>query len=132
MCVLVVEDEWLIRSLLVEILSEHGFEVSEASSADEAVDLVRRANDGKSRFSLLVSDINLPGGQDGFGVAAAFRRNYPGAPIVFVTGRPHTIGDFPERLPSDILLMKPFRPSQLLKIVTSLIGRPEADPLARH
>lgn len=132
MCVLIVEDEWLIRSLLVEILAEHGFEVREASSADEAVDIVRRADDGSPPFSLLVSDVNLPGGQDGFGVAATFRQNYPGVPIVFVTGRPHSIGDFPDRLPSDILLMKPFRPSDLLKIVASLTGRSRTEQMATH
>jgi CheY-like chemotaxis protein len=45
MCVLVVEDEPLVRAVAVEALEAEGFEVIEAPSADYAVTLLRSRDD---------------------------------------------------------------------------------------
>jgi CheY-like chemotaxis protein len=45
MCVLVVEDEPLVRAVAVEALEAEGFEVIEAPSADYAVTLLQSRDD---------------------------------------------------------------------------------------
>ena len=54
--ILVVEDESLVRELLVEVLTDAGFQVDEADNADEADRLLDR--DG---YKLLLTDIHMPG-----------------------------------------------------------------------
>lgn len=55
--VLVVEDEEIIRNTLTEFLTAEGFEVSNASSVDEALELVK-ADD----YHVAICDIQLPDG----------------------------------------------------------------------
>ncbi|MGB8713593.1 MAG: sigma-54 dependent transcriptional regulator [Onishia taeanensis] len=53
--ILIVEDESIIRSALKRLLERHGHEVSEAASVAEAETL------DPQRFSLVISDLRLPG-----------------------------------------------------------------------
>jgi CheY-like chemotaxis protein len=56
--VLVVEDEKLVRNLVREILSQHGYKVLEASRGTEALEVSGRH---KGPIHLLVSDVVMPG-----------------------------------------------------------------------
>jgi len=58
--ILVVEDESLIRELLVEVLTDAGFEVDEAQDTEAAGDLIDA--DG---YKLLLTDVHMPGPRDG-------------------------------------------------------------------
>ena len=121
-CILVVEDEFLIRQLVSEGLQEAGFEVMEAATGDEAVDLITCL---PNRFTALVTDFHMPGKTDGSAVAALIREKYPSMPVVIATGRPdifracwkHTLGYS--------LLRKPFTPHELVSLVQRLLDRPE-------
>lgn len=85
MCILVVEDEFLIRFLLTEILVGAGFGVCEAPNGDQAAPLIEAPPEP---FSLLITDIHMPGQLDGFAVANLMRTRHPGVPIIYTTGRP--------------------------------------------
>ncbi|MBA3014298.1 MAG: response regulator, partial [Desulfobulbaceae bacterium] len=54
--ILIVDDEEPIRGLIENIASREGFECVTAGSVDEALSIL-----AKERFSLLISDINMPG-----------------------------------------------------------------------
>lgn len=54
--ILIVDDEEPIRGLIENIASREGFECVTAASVDEALSILDR-----ERFSLLISDINMPG-----------------------------------------------------------------------
>jgi CheY-like chemotaxis protein len=54
---LVVEDEPVIRDLLVDFLQDHGFVVTAASTADQAVTIL---SNGLS-VDLVFSDVKMPG-----------------------------------------------------------------------
>jgi PAS domain S-box-containing protein len=56
--VLVVEDEKLVRDLVREILSQHGYDVLEASRGAEALEVSGRH---KGPIHLLISDVVMPG-----------------------------------------------------------------------
>jgi DNA-binding response OmpR family regulator len=114
--VVVVEDEFLIRMMVVEALADEGFEVIEAASGDAAMVLLE--SDG---VRLLVTDINLPGRIDGIGVAKAARNHKPDMPIIFMSGRPSKLAE--ARVVDDpaVFLQKPFAMSQLLNDVRRLV-----------
>ena len=118
MCILVVEDEPLIRLIVVEELTESGFEVCQAETGDAAVGM----NDaGRRNLSLLITDVHMPGKLDGFAVATLVRDRYPNAPIIFTTGRPDVARDFVQLRRNEALLSKPFVPSELIAVVRQLL-----------
>ncbi len=116
---LVVEDEFLVRLTLVEALGDDGFDVTEAGSADEGLEVLQAA-DG---FALLVTDIQLPGVLSGLQLADAARRIHPELPIIFMTGRPDSLAG---RVASarDAYVAKPCLPSEISAAARRLIVPP--------
>jgi CheY-like chemotaxis protein len=108
--VLVVEDEELIRLMLVEVLDDEGFEVFEASTGDEAAKLIENP-DG---FQAVVTDIHMPGERDGIAVGRHARRRHPGIPIIYCTGRPDVLSGAETLGHRDVLVRKPYVPSQVV------------------
>ena len=121
MCILVVEDESLIRLIMVEELTDLGYDVCEADSGDIAADII---NEHSCAVSMLVTDIHMPGSLDGFAVASLVREHYPDAPIIFTTGRPDVAHGFANLRDNDALLSKPFLPSELIAMIGRLL-RPD-------
>ena len=119
MCILLVEDESLVRLVLAEELIEAGFEVREAETGDQAAALITAA---PTSFTLLVTDIHMPGTLDGIELARLMRAQRPDIPIIYTTGRPGALNDGVRLGERDILVAKPFPPSQLLAVVHRLLG----------
>lgn len=117
--ILIVEDEPLIRVMLAEELSDAGFDVDQAASGDEAAALVR---DGHVAFGLLITDIHMPGTHDGVAVARLMRQQVPLLPVLYVSGRPDIFNTIRPPAQNDAFLAKPFRLSDLVRIVHSLLG----------
>jgi CheY-like chemotaxis protein len=80
--VLVVEDEQLVRMLIVEYLRDCGYHVLEARDANEAI----AATDLEPSVSVVFSDIRMPGAMDGFGLAEWFRCHHPKVPVLLTSG----------------------------------------------
>ena len=123
MCVLLVEDEWLIRAMFAEELMESGFAVQEAENGDQASVLIM---EDPTRYTLLVTDIHLPGGLDGIGVAHLLRARRPNIPVIYATGRPDVLDALQPLGPKEALLCKPFAMSALLYTVRRLLGQGDA------
>lgn len=119
MCILLVEDEYLIRLILAEELTEAGFVVREAESGEQAAALIASKAD---IFTALVTDIHMPGSLDGMAVARLLRERRPGIPVVYMTGRPDVVVAAGATESETSLLPKPFAPSQLLSLVYRLLG----------
>ena len=88
MCILLVEDEWLIRAMVAEELIEGGFVVREAADSDEASALIA---EDSAAFTLLVTDVHMPGRLDGIGVARLLLEHRPALPVIYTTGRPDVL-----------------------------------------
>src|SRR5262245_41278519 len=84
--ILVVEDEVLVRSIVAAYLSECGFDVIEASGADEAV----RVLQADVAIDIVFSDVNMPGSMDGFGLAQWVRRERPWLKVILTSGAART------------------------------------------
>ena len=79
--VLVVEDEEPIRTLIVNVLRDEGFDVASAGSGWAALDIAER-----KKFDLLVTDIGLPDGLDGIELAQCVRTRRPALRCLFISG----------------------------------------------
>ncbi len=79
--VLVVEDEFAVRCLIVEVLEELGFEIIEAEDGPSGLEILQSPR----RIDLLVTDIGLPG-LNGRQISEAARLLRPQLKILFMTG----------------------------------------------
>ena len=80
--ILVVEDDFLIRMDAADIVSSAGYEAVEASSADEAVLILRSRDD----IDLVFTDVVMPGTMDGLQFAFYVRQHYPKVGIIVASG----------------------------------------------
>ena len=115
--VLLVDDEDLVRLSTAAMLTDLGYEVFEAESAEEALRLVR---DGL-RPNLLVADHLMPG-MNGTDLARTLRSQRPEMLILIVSGYAESEGVAPD-LPR---LTKPFRNDELVASLADL--RTKASP----
>jgi DNA-binding response OmpR family regulator len=120
-CILLVEDEWLIRTMVAEELMDGGFAVREAEDGDQASILIAQ---DPTAFTLLVTDIHMPGSLDGIGVAHLMRAHRPDFPVIYTTGRPDVLNHLQPFGPREVLLRKPFALSALLATARRLLGHP--------
>ena len=112
--ILIVDDEALIRSYVRDIVEEIGYAASEAGNADAALQML-----GKSGFSVVLTDITMPGTLDGLELAWTIRSKWPGVAVVIMSGRRLP---WPHELPDSVrLLTKPFSPDSLIALLTDLI-----------
>ena len=118
--VLVVEDEFLVRDMIVHELGVAGFDVLEAASAEDGLSL---APPGE-RLDLLFTDIKLPG-MDGWQLAVEIRARHADVPVIYASGYAGQLTP----LPRSKFLQKPYLPSQVLRSAAELgIKLPETPP----
>jgi DNA-binding NtrC family response regulator len=119
MSVLLVEDEWLIRTIMSEELIDAGFEVKSFETGDDAmVELSASHPD----FEVLVTDIHMPGQTDGIALAKSVRARFPNVAIIYTTGRPDALAR--AHLPGGnvVTLVKPYKPSRLIEAIRNVLN----------
>ncbi|MHB8887022.1 MAG: response regulator [Methylovirgula sp.] len=118
--ILVVEDDALVRELIVEILGDAGYAMSQASCADEALDLFCHQPDLAAEIAVVVTDIDMPGEIDGLALAARLGEVWPQIGVVVTSGaRRAETHALHQPL---VFLAKPFRPDGLVAAVSSVIA----------
>ena len=114
--VLFVEDDPLVRLFVVEALAGEGYAAEPAASADEA-----RALIDQTRYDVLMTDIMLPRGQDGFALAAWAADRQPDLRIIYTSGLPDP--QDARMLAHGSFLPKPFGTGRLLKSIEAATAR---------
>ena len=117
--ILVVEDEAIVRLLVVETLQNCGHSVLEAADGQAALDLVQDYSD----LELIVTDIRIPK-MDGFALACSARQLRPALGLVFLTG--YVRVQPPEELSPCVVICKPFDPDNLARQVTAILDASRA------
>jgi DNA-binding response OmpR family regulator len=79
--ILVVEDEALVRMLVVQTLEDAGFAVMEAAEAQGALEVLQ----SDDAIRLMITDVGLPG-LNGRRLAEAARAQRPDMKVLFMTG----------------------------------------------
>ncbi|UXN75908.1 response regulator (plasmid) [Devosia sp. A8/3-2] len=114
--VLVVEDEVLIRLDVADQLRDAGYEVLEASNADEAIEILNVT----PSIRLLFTDVDMPGSMDGLKLAAAVRDRWPPVKIIVTSG--HRIVDITEMPDGSMFFSKPYPHLAVLKSMRELLS----------
>jgi CheY-like chemotaxis protein len=125
--ILVVDDEALIRMLLVDMLSERGLLAEEAGTFHEALAKFRNSNEP---LAAAIIDLGLPDGS-GDELVASIRASRPDLPVILATG--HASEQVRRRFADDPLLQivtKPFDPAILLTTLAKF-GVDMPNPQAR-
>lgn len=115
--ILLVEDELSVRAISRRVLEKHGYTVLEASSAPEALALWKAHAE---RISLLLTDVVMPNGLTGFGLAEQLCIERPGLKTIFMSGySPESISPASEflRARKGFFLQKPCAAQKLVNTV---------------
>lgn len=120
--ILIVEDEVAIREFEAINLKRVGYNVTEAGSGEEALDIYD--NLGES-FDIALLDISMPG-MDGFTLCKELRKRSENLGIIMLTARTQEMDKISGlMLGADDYITKPFSPTELLARVDSLYRRVE-------
>jgi DNA-binding NtrC family response regulator len=117
--VVVLEDDDLVRDVLTDIIEAEGFAVRSAASADDAMAQIEAAGG----CDLLLTDIDLGPGANGFDAARAAQERHPSLPVIYLTGRPDHANNR-HFGPKERFLGKPFRTRDLREAIRSLGVKP--------
>jgi signal transduction histidine kinase len=119
--ILVVEDDPLVRKSTVRVLRGLGYQVVDAASGKEALELVRTSDD---TIDLLVTDVVMPE-MNGKRLAWKLGRRLPTLKVLFMSGYTANVIVHHGILDSDVALMhKPFSPSDLAQRVREVLDTP--------
>ncbi len=131
--ILVVEDEWLIREMTCLYLREVGWEVIEAETGEQAVDVLR----GGQPIDVVFTDIRLKGRLTGWDVGDAARDYRQDIPVIYTSAT----APLPSRqVAGSRFLSKPYNPSTVHRTCQTLAsdtrrcledGLPRS-PVGRH
>lgn len=122
--ILVIDDEFLIREVVVDALEQAGFSVLTAESGPQAIKIF---TEGSAEIRGLVTDINLGEGIDGWEVARTAREQVGDLPVVYVSGASgHQWAS--RGVPNSLLVTKPFAPAQIVVALSSLLVASNTTP----
>ena len=116
--ILVVDDERKIRTILARLLRDEGYEVADADSGPEAMEVAKAF-----RPDLVLMDLSMPG-MDGIEAMAAISESVPGAETIIMTayGSIESAVEAMRRGARDYLT-KPFDNDELLLRIAHLLER---------
>ena len=113
--ILVVEDEPLLRELISETLELEGASVVAVASAADALAILR----SDEPIGILFTDIDLPGGMDGYALGREARTIRPRLQVIYTSGaRPSLDGGGAVR--GSTFIPKPYRPFQVSTLLSGL------------
>lgn len=116
-CILVVEDEFFIRMLLADELRDAGYQVIEACTADEALEVLRAVTP-----DAIISDVRMPGSIDGMGLLAAVRETSPELPMIIMSA--HEQPEEALAAGANKFVAKPFSLGSIVEAVRHELDKP--------
>lgn len=126
--VLIIDDEITIRIALRRFFSRMGWDVEEAANGESALDMLDHEGDGdaaRRRFSLVVSDLRMPG-LNGMEMYDRLKSRRPEVldRLIFSTGDlvSEEAAEF-VRTTDCVVLQKPFELAALRELVERLVSR---------
>ena len=119
--ILFAEDDELIQLVAATELIDAGYDVVEVASGDAALSALR----DDPGFDVLLTDIRMPGGTDGWELAEAARLLNPDIAVVYATGY-SAVALRP--VPDAVFVGKPYRAPVLLAAIASLLTKGTSAP----
>jgi DNA-binding NtrC family response regulator len=110
--ILVVDDEAVMRNLLLKILEQEGYQITLASCFDEAI--TRLENE---KFELVLADVKMPGA-NGFELLQVIKQRWSGTAVIMMTGfgDAYTVKEA-LMMGADEYITKPFKSHEISLII---------------
>ncbi|HIM44874.1 MAG TPA: response regulator, partial [Alphaproteobacteria bacterium] len=119
--ILVAEDDAEVRALAIELLTGLGYDITEAGSAEEALELINDA----APIDLLLTDVVLPGAMSGPDLATEILRRSPAIKKLYMTGYAEAAFSSQHELDSETpVLQKPFKMAELAATIRGVLDGP--------
>jgi CheY-like chemotaxis protein len=114
----VVEDEPVVRAVIVEMLEEQGYQTLEAVDGPSGLRILR----ANARSDLLVTDVGLPG-MNGRQLADQARETRPDLKVLFITGYAESVAISDGFLqPGMEMITKPFDLDNLSQRIRAMVS----------
>lgn len=117
-CVLVAEDEDLLRELAIEVLDANGFDAIAARHGGEALSLF---SEHAERIDAVLLDLSMPV-LDGARVLGEMRKRKPSVRVVLTSGYDAPEGGLSEAGGQISFLQKPYRAEKLVEQLRALLA----------
>src|SRR5437660_12642662 len=112
---LVIDDDAQVRGFVGHVLSDEGWEVSDAESAERAFEMLRERD-----WRVVFCDVVM-GGANGFSVLKRFKEELPHTKVVLMTGHGTAVGALDATaFGAYDYLLKPFGPGEVGSLATAL------------
>ena len=109
--ILFVEDEVLLREMVVEALQDAGYHVQPAEDGMQALELISSS----AHFDAMITDVSMPNGVSGIELVRKAKETRPGLVVVLVSGFARAqLPSIPHAIP---FLPKPYRLGELMTIL---------------
>jgi CheY-like chemotaxis protein len=112
--ILLVDDNTIVRDMLVDLVGSLGYQTDAAAGGEEALELFDRGH-----YGMVLTDLLMPG-MSGWEVLAALRQRDPHIPVVIVTGSP-VVGDPRASQPGVAVLKKPVDVTTLDSMIKGML-----------
>ena len=110
--ILVVEDNQEVLASVEKLIRDIGYNVHTATNGQEALDIIDRA--GPLDFDMMLTDIGLEGGMDGWELSVKARERLPNLKVLYMSGyADNVLADVGLKGAERKLLRKPFRRAEL-------------------
>jgi len=126
-----MDDEEIVRDVVVAVLEELGYEVETAKDGEEAVAVYRRAQEEGRTIDAVILDLTVPGGVGGKGTLAALKEIDPNVKAIVSSGYSDDpiMADFRGYGFSGVV-KKPFQVQELARVLNTVLGGPGRDRAA--
>ncbi len=121
--ILVLEDDPLVRSLIVRNLTSNGFEVVESAEGSETVRLYQESLNQGRVFDLVILDLSIPNGMGGVRTIEKLRALDPEVFAIVSSGySDDPVMAKPASYGFAAVLPKPYEPADMLRLVRSVLA----------
>ena len=113
--ILLVDDNAVVRDMLVDLVGSLGYSADAAGGGAEALALF-----DQGQYDVVLTDLQMPG-MSGWEVLAALRQREPWIPVIIITGTP-VIGDARAEQPGVAVLRKPVDVMALATMINGMLA----------
>lgn len=114
--VLIVEDDDVLRDILLEVIRDIGAEAKGVETADDGL----LAMESCPEIQLLLTDVKTPGGISGWDLAAAIYQQRPDLPVIIMSG--YSFQPRAQLPPNACFVRKPCSLDALCQLVKARLG----------
>jgi len=118
-CVLVVDDENVMRNLFTDLLTEQGYEVIAVKNGKEAVEKVKEIN-----FAIAFIDVHMPL-MNGVETLRTIKKIKPQTRIVMMDSFPNVLIEEAKREGAVTCIHKPFEINEVINIMEEIVEQKE-------